>query len=205
MLDLLANALPEPHTILGVRLRPLSVGHLLYLSRFGISDVDDAGKLITALLVCSRRVEDIQPALEDPLLDLKLNVWLWRASNKRWLTLWRRGGIDWREKYARWDAYYAAHTRIPTTATRREGAGFQSNVPFLQHLKVTLQSKLNYSPSEALDCPFSVAVLDYYTLHEIEGAIEILDPEKRKAARKEADDRSEEWIAEARRMKEARR
>lgn len=205
MLDLLPNALPEPHTILGVRLRPLSVGHLLYLARFGIADVDDAGKLITALLVCSRRVEEIQPALEDPWLKLKMNVWLWRASKISFPFFWLRGGINWREKFALWDAYRAAHTRIPLTATRREGSGFQSNIPFLQHLKVTLQSKLNYSPSEALDCPFSAAVLDYYTLHEIEGAVEILDPEKRKAARKEANDRSAEWIAEALKMREARR
>ena len=55
-----------------------------------------------------------------------------------------------------------------------------SATPFLQHLKVTLQSKLSYSPAAVLNTPYSQAIWDYYTLHEIEGTVDIDDSEDRK-------------------------
>jgi hypothetical protein len=199
--DFLANTLPEPHTILGLRLKPLAIGHLIWLARFGVERVDDAGQLITALMVCSRRFEEVQPTLADPLFDLRTSFWLWRVSPKSW-RFWQRGPINWRDKFNRWDAYYAAHTVAPKVAARREGSNLSSNLPFLQHLKVTLQSKLNYTPSEALNCPFNVAILDYYTHHEMEGVVEVLDPEKMARMQKVADENSAAWIAAARKLRE---
>ncbi len=199
------HALPEPHTILGLRLKPLTLGHLLYLSRFGVEQVNDAGALITALMICSRDFDAVQPTLDDPLFSLKTKFWLWRVSKKRWPAFWQRGGIDWRDKFARWDAYYTAHTVAPKAVAKRSGANLSSNVPFLQHLKVTLQSELNYSPREAMNCPFNVAMLDYYTHHELQGAVDVVDVEKMAAMRQHADANSAEWIAAAQKMKEGAR
>lgn len=199
------HALPEPHTILGLRLKPLTLGHLLYLSRFGVEQVNDVGSLITALMICSRSFEQIQPTLDDPLFSLKTNFWLWRVSKKSWPFFWRRGGIDWRDKFKRWDAYYAAHTVTPKAVAKRSGASMASNVPFLQHLKVTLQSELNYSPREAMGCAFNIAMLDYYTFHELQGNVDVVDVEKMAAMRKHADDSSADWIAAAQKMKERAR
>ena len=203
MRSLLNNAIPEPHTILGIRLKPLAVGHLLYLQRFGVESVNSEGELVTALLVCSRSVEEIQPTLDSPLLALKIRWWLWRVSKVNWLFFWRRGYIDWPDKIARWESYFKEHTSTPSIASKRDGNGdFKSKVSFLQHLKVVLQSKLNHTPSEALNAPFSSAVLDYYIFHECEGSVEIVDAKNRKDLKSFADENSEAWIAEAKRMRQ---
>jgi len=185
--DYLNTAVPEPMAILGQRLHPLSIGHLLLLDRFGCVPVNSSDSLITAVLICSRPVDDVVPTLEDRWLPLKL-----------WILRWRLGEVDWTAKIKLWEQWLTEQTSAPTVIKKTEGGDLKhSATPFLQHLKVTLQSKLNYSPAEAFAAPFSQALWDYYVFHELEGTMEIADAEERKAMRKMADDNHDEWVKQA--------
>ena len=59
---------------------------------------------------------------------------------------------------------------------------------------MTLQSKLGYSPAEALNAPFSQAMWDYYTFHEIEGNVDVQDRDKRKEMASWINDNHEELV-----------
>jgi len=180
----LASVLPETTVLLGQELKPLSLGHLLYLERLGCLPVDDPDKLVTATLICTCDFDEILPALQDPWLEWKVSLWRWRL-----------GEVDWDEKYQVWSEYFVHHTHAPSVLSNHDGGRMRdSGTPFYQHLKVTLQSKLNYSPQEALNCPFGQALYDYYALHEIEGNIDVCDVEARREARDWIDENHDDLI-----------
>ena len=183
----LAIALPEPTTLLGKQLLPLSIGHLLWLERFDCLPVNDADKLVLATIICSQKFEDILPTFQDPWLEWRVRLWRWRL-----------GEPDWQAKYEIWNEYFMHHTTGPSVITKGESrASNDSGTPFYQHLKVTLQSKLNYAPSEAINCPFGQALFDYYTLHEIEGNVDVCDEKLRREMREQADANHDELIKRA--------
>src|SRR5437660_1560903 len=75
-------ALPAPTTVLGLRLRPFSLGHLLWLTRECVIE-SLANDLPAAVLICSQtwkelRANSCNSCLPDPLLSLKM--WLWRRA-----------------------------------------------------------------------------------------------------------------------------
>ena len=180
----LAIAVPEPTVLLGRELRPLSLGHLLYLERFGCLPVNDPDKLVMASLICSLKFEDILPTLQDRWLTWKIRWWHFRL-----------GEPDWQAKYDLWNEYFLLHTRAPSVISKSETRDeSHSGTPFYQHLKVTLQSRLNYTPSEALNCPFGVALFDYYSLHEIDGNVDVCDEKYRREMREQADQQHEELV-----------
>ena len=169
MADFIETAVPEPMVLLGQTIKPLTIGHLLLLERFECLPAVERDQLILAVLICSHDSEEVLPLFDDRWWHWRMRVWRWRL-----------GKFDWMEKFELWDQYYKAGTATPCAISKQDKSGLgNSATPFLQHLKVTLQSKLNYSPSEALAAPFSQAVWDYYTYHEIEGGVEIQDREER--------------------------
>lgn len=185
----LAIAIPEPTVLLGRELKPLSIGHLLFLERFECVPVDHPDKLVTAALICSLDYDEILPTLRDPWLSWRVAIWRWRL-----------GEPDWPEKYALWENYFSMHTSAPSVIRTSEGSSpDESGTPFYQHLKVTLQAKLGYSPQEALECPFGQALFDYYAFHEIEGNVNVCDEEHRQAMRDMADANHDRWVEQARR------
>ena len=190
MEEYLASVIPEPTTLLGQELRPLSIGHLIYLERLGCLPADNPERLVTAVIVCSHKFEEILPTLQDPWLNWKIRLWRWRL-----------GEPEWQDKYEIWTDYHTHHTRAPLVTSKNEGSP-DSDTPFLQHLKVTLQSQLNYTPTEALNCPFGQAIHDYYTYHEIQGSVSIVDREKSAETQQWLEDNKEQILADAARISE---
>lgn len=185
-------ALPEPTVILGQELLPLSVGHLLYLDKLGLLPAIKPEEIVMAVLICTRETADIIPTIQDPWLWLKIRVWLFRHSPIR--------AIDWTEKMVTFSDYISEGTETPSTMSLAEGGKnslAESGTPFLQHIKATLQSRLNYSPAEAMDCPYVQAMWDYYAFHESEGNILVCDREHRKEMKKQADRNHDALVAEA--------
>ena len=78
--DYHAAALPEPFTILGQRLTPFSLGHLLLLRRFdnafvipgGVPTIDD---LAFAVFVCSQTFEEATEAIAEPDVHKRIEEW----------------------------------------------------------------------------------------------------------------------------------
>lgn len=193
--NMLKLTLPEPAVILGQRLRPLSVGHLHYLDRLDLIPADTTDRLVLAVLICTSTCAEIETLLADRWLSLKIKWWLFLHSPVR--------RIKWDEKFFAWDDYFQAGTKTPSVINRDDhDSGIKdSATPFLQHLKVTLQHALNYSPSEAMNAPYAQAMLEFYAYHEMQGSIEIVDPVARRKLKEHADKHHDEWIAEAIKMR----
>lgn len=170
----LDGALPAPTVILGQELLPLSVGHLLNLDRFGALPALTPEKITLGIIICTRSHEELAATLQDNFIGLKIRAWLFRYSPIK--------SIDWAKKMLEFSDYIDRGTEAPSFISKEgESGGLDSSgTPWLQHLKTTLQARLNYTPSQAMDCPYSQAVWDYYTYHELEGNGFICNRELRK-------------------------
>lgn len=194
----LDHALPAPEIILGQELFPLSIGHLLYLDRFGVLPALTPEKITLGILVCSRPLDDVIPTLQDPWLEWKIRAWHFRIKPI--------GKIDWTAKMLAFADYIDRGTQAPSIIqnTRDESASSDSGTPWLQHLKATLQSKLNYTPEEALNCAYTQAIWDYYTFHENEGNVKVCDRDYRREMKELADAQHDLVLAEARKYQAAK-
>jgi hypothetical protein len=164
----LQAALPDPFTILGRRLEPLSIGHLLFLQRFDCDPVLTLDQLLRAVYICCRPPGEVGAALSDRSLRPKLRAWA-RAI----------GPFNLPAKLKLWRDYVEHHiTARPQLLQEEEpGGGPVLGAPWLQHLKVTLISKLGYTHTEALSIPYGQAIWDYYTFWENAGRAELFGPE----------------------------
>jgi hypothetical protein len=185
--DFLETVVPEPVVLLGRQLKPLTLGHIFLLERLECLPVRDTEQLVLAVLICSHDHDEVLPMFEDRWWNWRLKIWRWRL-----------GKFDWQEKFDLWDAYFTQGMATPCAINKRDSDSLSdSATPFLQHLKVTLQSKLNYTPTEVLNAPFSQAVWDYYTFHEIEGSVDIADSKKRREMADWITDNHEEVLKQA--------
>jgi len=186
--------IPRPFRVLGQELRPFTLGHACTLESLGLRSVDDAGSLFMAVLVCTLPPGDFQRLMGSRRLALR--VWLWTTSIRAQLA-WTRitqgapaaYGIVVRA-LALFREYCEHHSACPEfRQLSEESRGERSTprgAPFLEHVRVVLQAKLGYPPTEAIALPLGRALFDYFTYWEVEGRIELLDD----AAEQEVNDLS---------------
>ena len=183
----------DKRQILGITLKPLSLGHVCWLDWLGVYPALTPEQIVTAALICSRECEDIEETLCDPWLEWKLRFWYFRYSGF--------SKIDWIEEGATFARYYEESTNrapsIQSTRDKKDSKPDHSGTPFIQHLKATLQSRLNYTPAEAMNAPYLQAIWDYYSFHEAEGNIVVVDRKWRKEMADTASASHEENIREA--------
>ena len=186
--------IPRPFRVLGQELRPFTIGHACTLESLGLRSVDDAGALFVAVLVCTLPPWDFQRLMGSRRLALR--VWLWTSSI--------RGQLAWTRitqgapaafaivvrALALFREYCEHHSACPEFRQLAEKSRGERSTPrgapFLEHVRVVLQAKLGYSPSEAIALPLGRALFDYFTFWEVEGRIELLDD----AAEQEVNDLS---------------
>lgn len=178
--DYLAAALPEPFTILGQRLTPFSLGHLLLLRRFGNAFVVPGGAptiddLAFAVFVCAQTYEEAAESIAAPDIHKRVDAW---GRNLE--------PFDLAEKLAAFDRYLCAGSRGPDV--NEDGQTHrQPGAPFIHRVRMVLQGRLNYSFSDAMNCPWGLALWDYFGFWETEGAVRLFSQEdaERIAAAKE--------------------
>lgn len=172
----LRAAVPEPFTILGLRLRPFCIGYALLLQRFECEPVQNLDQLVRAVLICSRPVADAGQVLEE-VTSLQLADWARKigATKKAGKRAGGKAGTSFNaaEKIALFHDYISEHSHHGPKIVQEEELDL-SDTPFLQHLKITLMSRLQYSAQEALELPFSLALWDYYSFWETRGRAEIV-------------------------------
>ena len=154
----------EKFTLLGQELQPLSIAHQLHLHRLNCLPAETAEQLLTAVVICACAPQEIESTLNNRWLGLK--VWIW----KKFL-----GKIDWAETLMLWQQYFDEQTRTPEIFQTASENSTRSGSPWLWHLKVSLQGHLNFTEEQALCCPYTVALWNYYTWHEMQGSLEIAD------------------------------
>ena len=181
--EYLESILSEPFTILGRRLLPLTLGHLLILNRLEVCPVEDNDDLLISVLVCSTNSTKLDDIFDDKFFDLKLRWWRFRL-----------GEIDWIKCHTLWSEYFKIHLRMPSWGNNHKGNDTNSGTPFFQTVKITLQAKCGYSPDQTLTTPYQQCLWDYLSFHEIEGNIDILDKGHRNKMKDLADSKHDDLI-----------
>jgi hypothetical protein len=182
-------ALPVPATVMGLVLRPYSLGHVLFLmreqnplltfefqkpsARKGMPGVTKQD-LAKAALICCQTYRECADTSSDLFAGLKVSLWRARL---------RIRGVDFRTELMEFIKYRnAGSLEIPmsdspvpedekTRIPRTPGA------PFVLRLHQFLVTKLSIGRIEAWDYPWGLAKIEWQTFWESEGAMRLYNPE----------------------------
>lgn len=158
-------AIPEPYQILGVKLRPFSLGHFIHMARHDVAFVSEKpavaelSDLILGIQICSVTYEGFME-------------WIYSANVAEEMKEWGRKAkdFDFDEKVKLFREYIAEGSKQPPIFFEEEPK--QSGAHWTQSLKVGLQG-MGCSETEALNSPLSKAFEDYFKHAENMGAVRI--------------------------------
>ena len=170
MLDYYQAAVPDGWQILGVKLRPLSLGHLILLKRYGsafvVGGIPTEADLVLSVLICSRTYEDAVELVESgrfkqeaKKLDKALRVCGDVQARCEWFNDYINEGLDGPKLW------------------QKENKGKSLGAPPEQVIKCALMSKLGFSESEVLNRAFSLSLWDMATVAEMDGSLRIFSEE----------------------------
>lgn len=161
-------AVPEPFQILGLRLKPFSLGHYILLKRYGF--VCDSGEpytrenMILACLVCSMDYREFLEFIESP--DYKADVIAWGELC---------GHFNLAEKLRLFYEYIAPSFEEPAFIIIGQTADNPGD--WSQNLKLAMMLKLNATEEDILNRPLASLRSDYFRLAEMDGIIRIQEKE----------------------------
>ena len=176
--------LPEPYRILGVTLRPFSIGHMYLLKKYdcalGDDDVNrmgDISDLILAIVICSRSFKDFNEFINN---EKEFAIWM-----KKWSKV-IRGIIKIDKSFnifsstVKFKQYMKEGIVIPRywENNNNDGDEARSGVHWSQNLLFVLQKELGYSQEDALDLPLSKAFQDYYKFAEANGMLTLMSDDE---------------------------
>ncbi len=196
-------AIPEPYQILGLRLKPFSLGHYLILRRhecaFVADTLEEATRedLIFAVVVCSMSFEEFYAWLEEDRVSLReklfalvefcagparlielLCAWRGRRSQYEMMRWGRRVGIfELEDKVALFRRYLEEHSVVPKYWVEREDIS-GSGADWAQCVLLTLMGELHFTRDRALSMPLREALLHYYKHAEAAGAVRLMRPDE---------------------------
>jgi hypothetical protein len=185
-------AVPEPHTILGLRLRPFSLGHRILLKRIGNAFLSPEGRaseapvkityddLASAVFICAHTWKENLEALHDLDGTQKfMRAWQRKLSGqtgwKYWLGLRAPALIDLPGKAKAFSAYLADGESHPSYHFEPGG---EMDCPIEQIVKATLLSQTSLTEDEIMDRSWSLCLWDYLTLKAINGDINFIDDDE---------------------------
>lgn len=157
--------LPDTHVVLGVKLRPLSVGHVLMLVRLGSPLVGignrkpDPADIALAVLVCS---------MDWRTLKRRVGGWGFRARLAI-LTCFAAVRIL---PIVQWQKYFADGTKRPKSWSVG-GKGKTGGLPFWVWVFTTVAREYRYAEDDAMDMPCAFAIWLATVAVERAGQIEL--------------------------------
>jgi len=171
-------AVPEQRQILGLPLRPLSLGHLVLLHRvqsaFICEGIPDYQELAIAALICSLSYEDGVAAIKDsdtPQLLKRLGERITGIRDWRVRLGFRNPRvIDLPANVAAFSSYLKDHSSIPNYSYT-PGDFKPVDCPQVQIVKVTLMRDLHLSDTEILNRSWAMCLWDYVTLRALKGEL----------------------------------
>lgn len=167
MSDFYQAAIPEPYTILGLRLRPYSLGHIILLhwvkSAFVLGTKPGMEDLVTSVFICTQTYEEAIRALDNPKLP-------------KFMLRWERkiGRFDFDLKAKEFADYILAHSKAPLFKLE-EGKTRPNACPLVQSVKIALLSETNLTETEILNRCWSLCLWDFITLLCRTGKVDIMD------------------------------
>lgn len=179
--EYLEQAIPTPFTVLGVKLRPYSLGHKLVLGRinspFEVGGEIDVSDIVTAVLVFGHDYGTAVEMLDDPDIASKCAKW---AVNLQTAGRWpfrKLVPIEWPAKIALLRQYIEAHSKMPIYSFDDKQLT-ECNCPLPQMVKVELMAKMHLSECDVLNRPWGLCLWDYITLRVISGMANMVDVER---------------------------
>ena len=166
---------PEPYTILGVRLQPLTIGHIILLHRFqspffvdfdkGIS-IDD---LAFGILVCSNTYKEALRIITDEDLLLKSLYKLGRKQVKWYRPFKSIVDKNFPAKIQMFMEYIKDNSKTPAfQVAETKTANDDNPLPTLHIIRTSLMRYLNYTAETVMDVPFVLAQYEYLTVMQME-------------------------------------
>jgi hypothetical protein len=165
-------ALPAPCQVLGMALKPFSLGHEVYLERENrypkpeTRILETPLSLIKAVLICCQSWEELQGMTSDWLLDLKL--WIWKRRLRK---------TDWPGELRAFEVYrQEGSLEFPLSDIVRPGSGSgprPPGTPFLLRLHQFLVIRMRMEEVEAWDYPLGLAKMQWAAYWEEEGGLQI--------------------------------
>lgn len=173
-------AFPEPYQILGLKLKPLSLGRYRLLQRFNCAFVSEEettaalDDLLIGILICSMTCRDFAEFMDQDNAEEEIKKWGERC-----------GLFDFEEKAKLFNAYITEASKVPEY-TEEDTIGHGSGSHWSQSVEVALRSELGWSKEEIDEEPLGKALADYFKLAENKGTIRLLTDEEIEAAKANA-------------------
>lgn len=172
--------IPEPTSILGIRLRPLSLGHLVILHRlksaFVTPDLEvSPHDLALSVLICAGTYEEGLRLFDDPPPPWQFRLWFWKLSRPTWLQkigIRKPSPVNLAEKYQAFLAYLQRGMEGPYYSYDVAEA-VEMDCPSLQIVRVSLMQAFGLSDSEVMNRPWSLCKWDHVTLKAIAGQLKM--------------------------------
>ena len=164
-------ALPAPVKVLGLTLKPYSLGHELFLIREGnplVTTAPESAKphdIAEAALVCCQTFEECRRMHRDRWIGLKLKLWRRRIRRADY-DLARAAFLEYRN---------AGSIEFPLSDIARpdKPTSRAPGAPFLLRLHQFLMAKLHKTEAEAWDYPLGLAKCHWECFWESEGGLDI--------------------------------
>lgn len=173
-------AIQEPRIILGLRLRELSLGHIVLLNR--VESAFLSGEkilyedLAVSVFICAMNYADGVAALDDNRLQRNMLRWSQLLTRTRAIDrlLFRKPRpIEFHDKVAEFNEYLKAGSWHPDFASASEGTPI--GLPSEHVIRVVLMRDMGFREEEIMDRSWSKCLTDFYTLRALDGSGEIRD------------------------------
>lgn len=168
---------PKPVSVLGLKLRPFSLGHFLALAAEDCAYVSEQAvspkmeDLVFGAFVCSRTWEEYHAFIESDTLEAEVKAWAETVS----LAIHKSGVLV--AESAKFANYLREAQEMPHY-WQEGNASHPGGTHWAIAMKSCLISRLGYSRTEALNAPFAEAMADYLALAESNGSIRLWTPEE---------------------------
>lgn len=167
MSDFFEAAVPEPYTVLGLHLKPLSPGHLILLRRvespFLCGGPPSLDALILAVWICHLNYTDGLASLCDKSTTGKMAEWQKKV-----------GAFNYVKKASLFLDYIKEGRKEPIY-DYKEGDFDTIKAPLEQVVLMTLLMETNFTEAELLDRPWRRCLWDYITIKNIKGHLRLVD------------------------------
>ena len=181
MNDFYLAAVPEPVTLLGLRLRPYSLGHHLLLHRVESAFVTGGNvhyeDLAISVFICAQPYAAALSSFNDATLPRFMRRWHRKLTGDVW---WRRAlrlkvrPVDLKEKTAAFSKYIDDGSRVPYYDVPADRVG-ANQIETVHAVQLALMAKTNLTESELLDRPWGRCLFDYIGLQAMEDKCTIRD------------------------------
>ncbi len=174
----------EPFTILGERLLPLSIGHLILLHQQRSCFVTDElratpSELAFAIFICSRTFEASLEAFSDPTFAKQISKWSTKINK-------RLKAEEWTERFKLFQGYMDFGLRQVTAKPTGLGTDIPVDAPSFLVVKVWLMNNTSLTETEILNRPYAACNVEYLIGKACDGQVMLIQDDDLKGAKDRA-------------------